>query len=240
LLDESSLKDWLSRDSLSRIQKSLLILACQRDKPMRVSEIREKARDSGLQEANNWNFSDILKHSEGNAIRIKDGWALTLSGKRNVRALLGTPLPPVASSLRTSLASIKNAETQAFLSEAIECYERKLLRAAVVLSWVGALSLLYSEIVENHLSDFNSEAIRRDPKWRSAKNEDDLARMKKHNFLDAIEALSIIGKSVKDELQSCLKLRNGCGHPNTLKISENRVASHVETLLLNVFTRFSS
>ena len=45
----------------------------------------------------------------------------------------------------------------------------------------------------------------------------------------------MIGKNVKDELESCLKLRNACGHPNSLKIGEHRVASHIESLILNVY-----
>ena len=64
--------------------------------------------------------------------------------------------------------------------------------------------------------------------------------MKEANFLNVIEHLSIIGKNVKQELETCLKLRNSCGHPNTLKIGDSRVASHMEILVLNVFSVFSS
>ena len=95
-------------------------------------------------------------------------------------------------------------------------------------------------MIQNHLSAFNAEAKRRDSRWKLAKTRDDLARMKESNFLDILEALSIIGKNVKQELKNCLQLRNGCGHPNTLKISENRVASHIEILILNVFSKFST
>ena len=52
-------------------------------------------------------------------------------------------------------------------------------------------------------------------------------------------AISVLGKSVKTELEGCLKLRNGCGHPNSLRISENRVAAHLEILVLNVFVPFT-
>ncbi len=52
-------------------------------------------------------------------------------------------------------------------------------------------------------------------------NADDLARMKEHEFLQVLEAISVIGKSVKNELESALKHRNGVGHPNSLKFAEN-------------------
>jgi hypothetical protein len=40
---------------------------------------------------------------------------------------------------------------------------------------------------------------------------------------------------VKQELDTALQLRNGCGHPNSLKIGANKVAAHLETLALNVY-----
>jgi hypothetical protein len=62
--------------------------------------------------------------------------------------------------------------------------------------------------------------------------------MKESEFLVVLEKLSVIGKSVKKQLEQCLDLRNGCGHPNSLKIAEHVVASHIEILILNVFARF--
>lgn len=62
--------------------------------------------------------------------------------------------------------------------------------------------------------------------------------MKEVDFLNILEHLSLVGKSVKQELEGCLKLRNGCGHPNSLKIGDHTVATHVEKLVLNVFSQF--
>ncbi len=60
------------------------------------------------------------------------------------------------------------------------------------------------------------------------------------DFLDRLVPIGVIGKNVKDELVKALKLRNGCGHPNSLKIGQNMVASHLEILLMNVFEPFST
>ena len=116
--------------------------------------------------------------------------------------------------------------------------EDGLLRAAVVLTWVGSVAVLQREVVSSHLTAFNDEARRRDSKWRLAKDADGLSRMQEFDFLNILEAISVIGKNVKQELEVCLKLRNGCGHPNSLKIGENKVAAHIETLIQNVFVRF--
>lgn len=90
----------------------------------------------------------------------------------------------------------------------------------------------------SHLAAFNAEAVKRDPKWRTAKNADDLARMKEFDFLQILPAIGVLGKNVKDELEVCLKLRNGCGHPNSLVVGEHKASAHVETLIQNVFAKF--
>jgi hypothetical protein len=243
LLPRDSLKDLLHRADLTRTDKLLLCLAVQADRPKSVKQIRTLAAQGGLRIAQTWNISDSLKRSRGRAVRTPAGWELTASGKEYVGELAGPVARPaatrVAASLRSHLTQISDPQTVTFIDEAIRCLEARLYRAAVVLSWVGAVSVLYNYVVKNKLSDFNTEAQRRDPKWRMAQTKDDLARMKEYDFLDILEAISVIGKSVKQQLRYCLQLRNGCGHPSSLQISENRVSAHIETLILNVFSRFS-
>lgn len=106
------------------------------------------------------------------------------------------------------------------------------------MSWIGAVAVLYNHIHANHLKAFNIEAKRIDSKWKDAITTDDLARIRESDFLDRITTLSIIGKNVKKELKNCLDLRNSCGHPNSLQISANTAARHIEVLLLNVFKNF--
>jgi hypothetical protein len=98
---------------------------------------------------------------------------------------------------------------------------------------------LHKHVYTKKLSEFNAEAVRRDSRWRAAKQQDDLGRMREHDFLDACEAIGVMGKNVKQILQSeCLMLRNACGHPNSASIAENSVAAHIEKLINNVFARF--
>ncbi len=242
LLDLNSLKNLIHQNGLSNTDRLLLCLSFKEAIPKSVAEIKSIAKSVGLAKAKNWNVSSYLAMSKGSAIRTDKGWGLTGEGRRRVAKLAGTlvntPVPLIAGSLRSHLAGINNEDTQAFLEEAIRCYELKLYRAAVVLSWVGAASLLYDYIIKNKLAEFNAEAKQRDSKWREAKKKDDIARMKEHDFLQVLVAISVIGKSVKDELEGCLKLRNACGHPNSLKIGEHRVSAHIETLILNIFSVF--
>ena len=234
----SDLKRHLHSEGLGRGDRLLIILASGEGSPLTVSEIREIAVANGIPGARTWNISDTLSGLSGKVIRINRGWELTDAGKVTAAKLTGSPAPPAASPLRAILTQLTNPNVRAFVQEGIGCVESRHFRAAVVLTWVGALAVLYDHVVATHLAAFNTEAKRRDAKWRDAKTPDDLGRMKEHEFLQVLEALSVIGKNVKVELEACLKLRNACGHPNSLKIAENRVAAHVETLVLNVLSVF--
>jgi hypothetical protein len=224
------------------VAKGTQILMCLgfTQQPASVAEVRTTALSAGLRTARKWNISAILGGLKGRAVRTPQGWELTEEGANEFARLTGgAPAAAAAHSLRTALTKLSNGDVQAFVAEAISCVEGKQFRAAVVLSWVGALALLYDHVVSHALAAFNAEALRRDAKWKAAKTTDDLSRMKEHDFLQVLEAISVIGKNVKTELEAALKLRNACGHPNSLKIAEHRVASHIETLSLNVFATFS-
>jgi hypothetical protein len=242
LLPKESLKDLLSQKELSHTDKLLVCLAVGPDTAKQVKEIVALAVAHGLRSAKNWNASTLLKASGGKAVRTANGWELTSDGNNYVHSiagpLAGSPIPKVASSLRAHLTKIADAETFTFVEEAINCFEMRQYRAAVVLSWVGAASVLHKHVVKASLATFNSEATKRDTKWKPAKTSDDLGLMKEDTFLDILQTISVLGKTVKQQLKECLTLRNGCGHPNTLSIADNIVAAHVEKLILNVFTKF--
>ncbi len=243
MLNKDDLKRLLSTPELSRKQAIMLLLAFNDCSFKSVSEIKQLGKSNGLRRIEKWNVSQILKDLGGFAVRLDEGWEITPTGLQELsqaKLLAQSPLATANSSLRQYLDNIPEGSTKEFLKETISSLEYGLLRAAVVLSWVGATSILYEYVVNHKLKEFNAEASRRDPKWKPAKNQDDLCKMKEFNFLEVIEGISIIGKNCKKELQDCLALRNSCGHPNTLSIGENMVAAHIEMLILNVFTKFSS
>lgn len=244
MVSSDSFRDNLHREGLENKDRMLLVLDNNTSTPKTVSEIRQTAVSSGLRSAKKWNVSTTLARTNGLAIRVEGGWLITQRGREYLRLqnLISGNLKPakaVSADLRQYLSTVADPGTKNFIEEAIVCLETELLRAAVVLSWVGSVGILYEQVVQNHLNVFNAEAKRRDSKWRDASTPDDLARMKEHEFLNVLEAISVIGKNVKQELQNnCLKLRNACGHPNSLQIGQNRVAAHIEILVQNVFSKF--
>jgi hypothetical protein len=239
LLTSGELKEWLHKD-LGKLDRVLLVLATQ-DEPISVSKINELANAAGFRAMRKWNASAVLGGSKGKAIRTT-GWELTDAGKMHLRDLGVSTISPaamqVAVDLRNHLAKVTDPQTRDFVEEAIKCHEAELYRSAIVMSWLGAVDVLQKCVHQHHLAAFNAEAKRVNVKWKAAKSQDDIGKMGEGDFLDRIEALSIIGKNVKAQLKAGLDLRNGCGHPNSLKVSVNKSAAHIETLLQNVFEKF--
>jgi hypothetical protein len=208
--------------------------------------LRKRALSSGLRKAAKWNISDILRKNKGYAVHTDEGWELTPLGSQRVAELANIRLTAAViqktvANVRQHLGSLSSKQAKDFIEEAICCFENGQLRAAVVFSWVGAVSVMHAYVVKHALDLFNTEARRRDQKWRDARSADEFGRMREHDFLDVLETIGLIGKNTKQVLQNqCLVLRNACGHPNSLKITENSVAAHLDHLLLNVYSKFEA
>jgi hypothetical protein len=240
LLKIDDLKTWLHRD-LSQGDKLLLILGSF-DAPCSIAAIKKCAGEAGFRRVKDWNVSGILGRTKGLAINTHAGWELSDSGKQHLNRLGVGKINPaavqLATDLRALLAKVNGAETRAFLEEAVQCYEMECYRSAVVMSWLAAFHVLKTVVHQKHLKAFNTEAHRVDLRWKTAKTTDDLGLMKEGEFLDRMAAISVIGKNVKTDLKKALDLRNACGHPNSYRLGERVVSSHIESLLLNVFQPF--
>lgn len=238
-----NLKDELSKTQIGRKEKVLIALHAEEQSVKTVSHIRDILVKNGVRAAKIWNVSQILGSSQGLAVRVETGWEITQQGRQHLADLqIGNILPTQSklSLLRAEASKIQDDKIKIFLGEAISALEHQLYRAAVVFSWVGAVALLYEHVLQNCLTPFNQEATRRDSKWKAAKSTDDLALMKEYDFLQILFTISVIGKNVKQELEQCLKLRNACGHPSSLSLGEHRVASHLEILIMNVYSKFKA
>ncbi|MGE3650397.1 MAG: hypothetical protein AB7G10_18830 [Reyranellaceae bacterium] len=222
-----------------------IVMAMEPVTPLSIQQLRERCVSIGLRKLSKRNLSDILGRSSGAVARTILGWELQAGGIDRVRNLahdahINLVVSHSSKSLRGHATSLADPITRSFVEEAISCFEAKQYRAAVVFSWAGAIALLHKHVFTTKLTDFNVEATRRDTKWRIAKQQDDLGRMKERDFLDVCEVIGVLGKNVKQLLQNeCLTLRNACGHPSSVSIAENSVAAHIEKLIKNIFSRFT-
>jgi hypothetical protein len=211
-VSEDQLRELLQDERLNKTEQVLLILGVEPDIPKSVSKIREIGRANGLPEIEQRNISALLKAAHGVAILLPQGWILSAKGRKELMRKIpdlktnATPTASIAVELRKHLGKITDTDTLAFLDEAIRCYESKppLYRAAIVLSWVGAMSVLYNHVINHRVADFNAEARERDPKWKDAKSADGLSRVREHDFLNIIEGIGIIGKNVNKSYRTLL------------------------------------
>jgi hypothetical protein len=245
MLTVDDLKVWLHQSQLTKTDKLLVVLASF-DQPASVALIKARAGEAGLN-ASKWNIPTFLAATKGKAISLPGGWELSANGNEhlaNLGVLKRAPnIEKVATDFRAEAAKISDPQTRAFVEEAIACFEYDLFRSAIVMSWLTAIDVLHVYVVTNYLNDFNRQASKdtagsKNP-WKLAKTTDDLGRMKEYDFIETIYKISMIGKNVREELNLCLKRRNGCGHPNSLKLRGQTVASHLEILILNVFRKFA-
>ncbi len=243
MLKPEHLKDILHTARLQRRDAIALVLATKDGQPTSAAEVVKIGRNNGLDKIGTWNVSQYLGQNKGFFVKFPEGWALGPAGKQHVASLAaklnGGQPAMINQSLRLLIPKLPNEEAKAFVGEAISCYESKCYRAAVVLSWVGAVAILHNYVINNCLVAFNAEASARDKDWKPAKVVDDLGLMKEEKFLDVLVKISVLGKNVKELLKNnCLALRNACGHPNSVQPGENMVAAHLEILINHVFTRF--
>ena len=147
---------------------------------------------------------------------------------------------PLIDNLEQNLEKIKNGQTHAFLREAIECARNGTQRAAIIMSWCGAVSVMQEFAFQNHLTAFNDDALKNGLLKAPAKTIADMRNISKESqLLECLARISILDGATKRSLKRCLDRRNDVGHPSEIKISNAAVADQLETLMLNVFERFA-
>jgi hypothetical protein len=213
--------------------------------PAKTPDIESHGVRIGFREVRSWNLSDVLRKAsfDGLVAQLPDGWKLLPPGSELLReagVISDAPMiMEIRHDLRKHLAQITNAERKRFLDEAIGCLDANYHRAAIVLAWVGAAHIIQEHIVAHHLSAFNAAGDSRfQKKFKPIKAITDFGALKEEDMLQICQDASIFSKAEKQELHERLGLRNRCGHPNPLIVEEHVAASHLATLLKNVYARY--
>lgn len=251
MLTKDLLIDFLASRNLSQQDKVLLILLSQDGNHLSARNIQSVALAHGVKQITSWNVPRTLTsaYEKGYAVKMPEGWTLTPSGRKYIQDKY-VPNDPsstkeITLGLRSHLEKISNPDTREFVRESIGCLEADLKRSAVVMSWAGAMSILYDYVFadSDRLKDFNARATLRfqntQKKWKPAITKDDLMLMSESEFLDILAHQSILTKNTKERLKSfCLDLRNACAHPSSTIIGKHTVEAHIEFLILNVYEKF--
>ncbi|MFY9639546.1 MAG: hypothetical protein WCD20_20470 [Rhodomicrobium sp.] len=215
------------------------------DQPALTTAIRDKAIEIGLREVKNWNLSDVLAKAEHGHLVVKLGraWKLLPDGKMKLRdagfPLRGQIVEQARHNLLSQVSKIADEARKSFLIEAVSAFDNGCHRAAVVFSWVGASAVIQENVVNKHLSSFNASGLARfGPNFKPARTTKELAELTESGLIQLCQDCGMLDKSEKQELQARLDLRNRCGHPNAFTLADHVVASHIESLTMNVYQRY--
>jgi hypothetical protein len=229
-----------------------LLLLSQIEQPAPTARIRDKGVQVGFRTITQWNLTDVLKSAakEGQVAQLADGWKLLGPGFRVIDRHYNPEAPIVAEtrhSLKAHLEKIGDEQRRMFVGEAIRCFDVKAYRAAIVLSWVGAVHIIHEHIIAQHRAAFNAAGVARATKTAASGNPFNFSPVKgikdfgtigESDMLQVCQDAGILHKAEKQALQERLDLRNQCGHPNPLVIAEHAVAYHIEMLMLNVYSKY--
>jgi hypothetical protein len=231
---------------------AVLLLLSHVEQPAPTMAIRNKGVQIGYRQVTQWNLSAILKSAanDGYVAQLKEGWKLLAPGLKSLDTHYSPDAPIVSEtrhSLKDHVSKVANAERRAFIEEAIKCFDAKAYRAAIVLSWVGAVYILQEHIIAKQRSSFNAAGVARAAKTAASgtpfvfspvKSLKDFGVIAEGDLLQVCQDAGMLHKAEKKMLQDRLDLRNQCGHPNPLEFAEHSVAFHIEQLMLNVYSKY--
>lgn len=169
-----------------------------------------------------------------------------LSGLRELQESFGVPVADTqVQSPRAALESLEDAISAAppdyrdYLQEALECYERTLFRAAVLLVWAAAMQHLYMTAATHGggikaFEAANEARFGTAKSYRPIKKGDDFLYLRDRDFIQLGEDAGMFNKNVRMTLHQRLDLRNNCGHPTKYKPGREETVIFIESLILNV------
>lgn len=159
----------------------------------------------------------------------------------NIIASQSTPKSKTSNTLRDLLNTIKNAEQNQFLEEAINCYEIEAYRASIVMVWNLTMDHLFEFILVKKNTEFNSVlSTNSDRRIRisSISIKDDFSEIPEGKFIEFCKQARIISKDVRKILDEKLGIRNTYAHPSNVILAESKAIEFIEDLVYNVIHKY--
>lgn len=152
-------------------------------------------------------------------------------------------MKPTSNSINTSkltkkVSQLTNEDEKNYLLEAIQCFDSGALRAGIVITWIAAMRNLQNKLLKHYSLHSINTAIEkhvREPK--PIRTITDFAYILEGVQLKAACDLGQIEKNEKIVLESCLDLRNNCGHPGQYKPEEYKALAFLEDVITIIFNK---
>jgi site-specific recombinase XerD len=130
------------------------------------------------------------------------------------------------------LSKITDVEERDYLSEGLRCFKANALRAGVIFLWTASVYKIQKMCLTQSLGHINTELKKIYPKAKEIKVIDDFGYIKDEYLLELACRLKLLDKTKKEELKNtCLDLRNKCGHPGKYKPKGQKIKAFVEDII---------
>lgn len=130
------------------------------------------------------------------------------------------------------LSKVTDQEERDYLNEGIKCFKANALRAGVIFLWNASIYKIQKMCLTQSLGFVNTELKKIYPKAKDIKVIDDFGYIKDEYLLELACKLKLIDKTTKEELKNtCLDLRNKCGHPGKYKPKGQKIKAFVEDII---------
>lgn len=136
------------------------------------------------------------------------------------------------SDLEYILGKVTDTDEHDYLQEGIKCFKANALRAGVIFLWTAAVWKIQKMCMTESIGYINIELKKIYPKAKDVKVIEDFEYVKDEYLLELACRLKKIDKTTKEELKNtCLDLRNKCGHPGSYKPKFQKIKAFVEDII---------
>ncbi|SDG95176.1 Site-specific recombinase XerD [Flavobacterium omnivorum] len=130
------------------------------------------------------------------------------------------------------LSKVTDEEERDYLKEGLRCFKANALRAGVIFLWTASVYKIQKMCLTQSLGFINTELKKIYPKAKEIKVIDDFGYIKDEYLLELACKLKLLDKTKKEELKNtCLDLRNKCGHPGKYKPKGQKIKAFVEDII---------
>jgi len=130
------------------------------------------------------------------------------------------------------LTKVSDKEERDYLLEGIKCFKANALRAGVIFLWTASVYKIQKKCLTQSLGYINTELKKIYPKAKEIKVIEDFGYIKDEFLLELACNIKVLDKTRKEELKNtCLDLRNKCGHPGNYKPKSQKIRAFVEDII---------
>jgi site-specific recombinase XerD len=130
------------------------------------------------------------------------------------------------------LSKVTDKEERDYLEEGLKCFKANALRAGVIFLWTASIYKIQKMCLTQSLGFINTELKKIYVKAKEIKVIEDFGYIKDEYLLELACRLKVLDKTKKEELKNtCLDLRNKCGHPGNYKPKGQKIKAFVEDII---------